>query len=65
MSRGRDCAHDRGWEREREGKHHAEAPGFADPPAKISLLYESKDGRLCLFEDALGHLSAVRASRLA
>ena len=34
-------------------------------PAKITLLYESKDRRFCLFEDAQGHLSAVRASRLA
>ena len=35
------------------------------PPAKITLLYESKDGRFCLFEDAQGHLSAVNAARLA
>ena len=35
------------------------------PPAKISLIYESKDGRFCLFEDAEGHITAVRASSLA
>lgn len=34
-------------------------------PAKITLLYESRDKKLCLFEDAHGHLTAVRASRLA
>ena len=34
-------------------------------PAQISLLYESRDKRFCLFEDADGHLAAVRASRLA
>lgn len=34
-------------------------------PAKIRLLYESVDGKLCLFEDGQGHLTAVRASKLA
>ena len=33
--------------------------------ARISLLYESRDGKFCLFEDANGHLSAVRSARLA
>ena len=33
-------------------------------PATFSLVYESSDGRLCLFEDASGHLNAVDASRL-
>ena len=33
-------------------------------PARIKLLYESRDGRLCLFEDADGHVTAVRSSRL-
>lgn len=31
----------------------------------FALVYESRDGRLCLFEDAQGHLSAVDSSRLA
>ncbi|MBR3182712.1 MAG: hypothetical protein IKF56_08795 [Eggerthellaceae bacterium] len=35
------------------------------PLAQFTLLYESKDGRLCLFEDADGHLTAVRADKLA
>ena len=35
------------------------------PPARITLLYESRDGRFCLFEDADGHLAAVDASKLA
>lgn len=34
-------------------------------PTRIALLYESRDKRLCLFEDAHGHLTVVRASRLA
>ena len=34
-------------------------------PAKITLLYESRDGRLCLFEDAKGHLFVVPSSLLA
>ena len=31
----------------------------------FSLLYESKDSKLCVFEDKQGHLSAVNAARLA
>ncbi len=34
------------------------------PLARITLLYESRDGRFCLFEDADGHLAAVDASKL-
>ncbi len=34
-------------------------------PGRISLLYESRDGGICVFEDAEGHLTAVRTSRLA
>ena len=34
-------------------------------PGRISLLYESRDGGICVFEDAEGHLTSVRASRLA
>ena len=34
-------------------------------PARITLLYESDDGRLCLFEDAQGHVTAVPAALLA
>ena len=36
-----------------------------EAPARFSLIYESKDGRLCLFEDAEGHLTAVSAAKLA
>lgn len=35
------------------------------PPAQFTLVYESKDGKLCVFEDAKGHLTAVRAEKLA
>lgn len=34
-------------------------------PARIRLVYESADRRFCLFEDADGHLTSVRASKLA
>lgn len=34
-------------------------------PARITLLYESRDKQLCLFQDANGHLTAVRSARLA
>ena len=32
--------------------------------AKIKHISESRDGKLCLFEDADGHLVAVKSSRL-
>ena len=34
-------------------------------PARFSLLYESRDKRLCLFEDAEGHLTSVDSDRFA
>ncbi len=37
----------------------------ASLPASLTLLYESCDGKLCLFQTADGHLSAVDSSRLA
>ena len=43
---------------------HAYAQAVLTLPATFSLIYESGDGRLCLFEDAAGHLSAVDATRL-
>ena len=33
--------------------------------AKFRLIYQSRDGRLCLFEDKAGHLTSVRTSRMA
>ena len=61
--------------RRKDGRAERDSGSFADPaeqdpgsfasPARISLLYESKDGRLCIFEDGEGHLTAVRASSLA
>ena len=36
----------------------------ASVPSTFSLLYESRDNRLCLFETRDGHLTAVDASRL-
>lgn len=48
-------------------------PEMIDPPlrpaptdvATFKQVCEGRDGRLCLFEDAEGHLVAVRSSRLA
>ncbi len=34
-------------------------------PANFQMLYESRDGKFCLFETREGHLSAVKASRFA
>lgn len=51
------------------GKQGAKRPGRkADKKrrlAKFTHLYESRDKRLCVFEDEHGHLTSVRASRLA
>lgn len=33
-------------------------------PGRFNLLYQSRDGKLCIFEDEGGHLTAVRSSRL-
>lgn len=41
------------------------AASKAASPGTFSLLYESGDGRLCLFQLEDGHLSAVDSSRLA
>ena len=35
------------------------------PLVKLHLLYESRDRRMCLFEDAQGHLIAAPSFRLA
>ena len=34
-------------------------------PSQFSFVCESLDGKLCLFEDADGHLAVVRTDRLA
>lgn len=36
----------------------------AAPLASFSLLYESKDGRLCTFEDSDGHLTSVDSQHM-
>ena len=53
------------------GEAPAPAPADCAPvaapktvPATFALLYESKDGRLCTFEDKEGHLTSVDASKL-
>ena len=48
-----------------QGPSVEEAPeGRAAAPARLAMLYESRDGRLCRFEDAEGHLTSVDAQRL-
>ena len=54
---GRDGRPPTAQERDRQASAHV--------PARIKLLYESRDKQLCLFEDANGHLTAVRSARLA
>ena len=34
-------------------------------PGSFKLISESRDGRLCLFEDGDGHYTVVRSERLA
>ena len=55
------------YERDSAGPKKS-ARGFAGasagPCAAIRRLYESRDSRLCVFEDSRGHVVAVRASRL-
>ena len=48
-----------------EAKRPPEDKKIEFPLAQFSLVYVSKDGRLCLFEDADGHLTAVRSDKLA
>ena len=54
-----------------EGMRASDVAAFANEPlepAKFSQfrnVYESRDGKLCVFEDESGHLVAVNAARLA
>ena len=41
------------------------SPALSNTFASFKHVCESRDGKLCLFEDSLGHLIAVRSSRLA
>ena len=54
-------------EQSQDGAQHAVAEDHeaADGrmPASIRLLYESRDGRFCLYETAGGHLAAVDSTR--
>ena len=43
----------------------AKKSGSAAVPGTFHLIYESRDGKLVAFEDAAGHITAVRASKLA
>lgn len=44
---------------------HDEASETKLAPSQFSFVCESLDGKLCLFEDADGHLAVVRTERLA
>ena len=48
----------------RETLHDARC-GRKDRPATFSRYYESRDSKLCVFEDENGHFTSVRADRLA
>lgn len=48
-----------------EGRALPEGRALAGRFARFKRLYESRDRRLCVFEDARGHLAAVKTSRLA
>ena len=48
-----------------EAKQPSDEKRVEFPLAQFSLVYVSKDGKLCLFEDADGHLTAVRSDKLA
>lgn len=41
------------------------APESPNALARFTLLYESRDGRLCLFQDHEGHLTSVDSARFA
>lgn len=49
---------------EPEAGEGPEQSSMAVAVARFSLLYESRDGRLCLFEDAEGHVTSVDSQRL-
>lgn len=61
----RDDAPAAAGEEDAPAAERAAAAGAAGAPADFSLLYESADGKLCVFETRDGHVSAVDAARLA
>ena len=50
-----------------QGEHRAHGRSEHErlEAATFKLLFEGRDGKLALFEDADGHFTAVRTSRLA
>ena len=48
-----------------EGRVLQEGRALPGRFACFKRLYESRDRKLCVFEDARGHLAAVKTSRLA
>ena len=48
-----------------DNAHKPDAPHRLALPGAFTMLYESRDGRFCLFEGIDGHLSAVDASKFA
>ena len=45
--------------------HDADESSEKAQVATFKMLCQSSDGKLCLFEDAQGHFTAVRTDRLA
>ena len=54
-----------GVETQKAAEKKAETSAPLPPLAKLRLVYESRDKRMCLFEDAEGHLTAAPAHILA
>jgi hypothetical protein len=62
---GPDQQQEAAGNRAADGKKRKQPKTPISDPATFSLVYESRDGKFCIFEDADGHLTSVRASRLA
>lgn len=49
----------------KKSKDPKDATAAAKKAATFKRIYESRDKKLCLFEDENGHVTAVNAKRLA
>lgn len=49
----------------KQRKDPSQATASAKKVATFKKIYESRDGKICLFEDSKGHITAVNAKRLA
>lgn len=49
----------------KQKKDPQQATAAAKKAATFKKIYESRDGKICLFEDEKGHITAVNSKRLA